>query len=63
MTLSRSKGVVYDTCADTDCNGCCTSNSTPNNGGGNLIDIESYTLDRFGYGGWDHVEWVCLDCE
>ena len=45
---SGSKSIrvtVLDTCADSDCNGCCTQNK------GNataLIDIEKYTHQRFG---------------
>jgi hypothetical protein len=51
---------VYDMCADSDCNGCCTQNA--NAGGiGFLIDIEKYTMQRFGSGS-GVVEWMCLDC-
>lgn len=45
---SGSKSIrvtVLDTCADSDCNGCCTQNR------GNaaaLIDLEKYTYQRFG---------------
>lgn len=45
---SGSKSIrvtVLDTCADSDCNGCCTQNK------GNaaaLIDLEKYTYQRFG---------------
>jgi hypothetical protein len=49
---------VYDVCSDSDCNGCCTRNATET---GFLIDLEKYTMERFG----SHdgvVEWVCLDC-
>jgi hypothetical protein len=49
---------VYDMCADSDCDGCCTQNSKKH---GFLIDIESYTMDRFGHGDGT-VEWKCLDC-
>lgn len=49
---------VYDMCADSDCNGCCTENSKET---GFLIDIEKYTMDRFGSGS-GIVEWRCLDC-
>ena len=49
---------VYDMCADSDCNGCCTKNSKKT---GFLIDIESYTMDRFGHGDGT-VQWKCLDC-
>jgi hypothetical protein len=51
--------VVYDSCADTDCSGCCTRNSRET---GFLIDLEVHTADRFGvYDGI--VEWACLDCD
>jgi hypothetical protein len=49
---------VYDVCSDNDCNGCCTRNAAET---GFLIDLEKYTMERFG----SHdgvVEWVCLDC-
>ncbi|XP_037046948.1 uncharacterized protein LOC119081817 [Bradysia coprophila] len=49
---------VYDMCADSDCNGCCTRNSQNT---GFLIDIEKYTKERFGSGS-GIVEWKCLDC-
>lgn len=52
--------VVYDKCADSDCDGCCTLNSQ---GTGFLIDIESYTRARFQNFGSGVVEWRCLDCE
>lgn len=41
---------VYDLCSDSDCDGCCTQNLGPVNSDGNryLIDIESYTMARFG---------------
>jgi hypothetical protein len=51
--------VVYDSCADSDCSGCCTRNSRET---GFLIDLEVHTADRFGV----HegvVEWACLDCD
>ncbi len=38
---------VYDECSDSDCNGCCTQNLA---GDGYLIDIEKYTMERFGSG-------------
>ena len=50
---------VYDKCADSDCNGCCTANSRET---GFLIDLESYTKERFG-SGHGIVEWTCLDCQ
>jgi hypothetical protein len=36
---------VLDTCADSDCSGCCTRNA--NQGGGMLIDLEVNTAKRF----------------
>ena len=51
--------VVYDMCADSDCDGCCTQNSRET---GFLIDIESYTAERFGSGD-GVVQWACLDCQ
>ena len=53
------EATVYDMCADSDCNGCCTQNSSET---GFLIDIEKYTMERFG-SGEGIVEWQCLDCE
>jgi hypothetical protein len=51
---------VYDMCADSDCSGCCTENA--NAGGvGFLIDIEKYTMQRFGSGD-GVVNWYCVDC-
>lgn len=43
---------VYDLCSDSDCDGCCTRNLGPINADGNryLIDIEKYTMERFGSG-------------
>ena len=52
--------VVYDKCADSDCDGCCTKNAGKV---GFLIDIESYTRARFNNYGSGVVEWTCLDCE
>lgn len=54
-------GVVYDLCADSDCNGCCTQNASQN-GLDFLIDIESHTKERFGSSS-GIVNWECLDCE
>lgn len=54
---------VYDKCADSDCEGCCTKNAGEL---GFLIDIESYTCERLSgtKDGCDGViEWTCLDCE
>jgi hypothetical protein len=50
---------VYDMCSDSDCNGCCTANSRQT---GFLIDIESFTRDRFGADD-GVVDWACLDCK
>lgn len=55
--------VVYDKCADSDCDGCCTQNAGQL---GFLIDIESYSCERLtgDKEGCDGVvEWTCLDCE
>ena len=49
---------VYDECADSDCSGCCTQNAGSI---GFLIDIEKYTMQRFGSGD-GVVDWTCLDC-
>ena len=57
--------VVYDKCADSDCNGCCTANANQH-GYGFLIDIESYSCERFTGRAGDcdgAVQWTCLDCE
>ena len=54
---------VYDKCADSDCEGCCTQNAGEL---GFLIDIESYTCERLSgtKDGCDGViEWTCLACE
>jgi hypothetical protein len=50
--------VVYDMCSDADCDGCCTRNMSET---GFLIDMESFTADRFGREG-GVVEWACIDC-
>jgi hypothetical protein len=50
---------VYDMCSDSDCSGCCTENAQPS---GNLIDVEKYTVERFGVTPDGEVEWTCLDC-
>ncbi len=54
--------VVYDKCADSDCDGCCTQNAGQL---GFLIDIESYSCKRLVENGDCDgvVEWTCLDCE
>jgi hypothetical protein len=51
---------VYDECSDSDCEGCCTDNSKET---GFLIDIEKYTMERFGGYGDGLVEFACLDCD
>ena len=51
--------IVYDMCSDTDCDGCCTENCSET---GFLIDIEKYTMERFGSGD-GIVQWKCLDCD
>jgi hypothetical protein len=51
---------VYDMCADSDCSGCCTRNADEG-GIGFLIDIEKYTMERFGSGS-GVVDWQCLNC-
>jgi hypothetical protein len=50
--------VVYDECADADCDGCCTRNANRN--GGFLIDIEIATYMRLGVPEGP-IEWACLD--
>ena len=47
---------VYDTCADSDCDGCCTENQGTAD---QLIDIESYTAARWGVGD-GAIEWADL---
>ena len=49
---------VYDMCSDSDCDGCCTENASET---GFLIDLESYTAQRFGASD-GIVDWTCLDC-
>lgn len=64
-TLRLKKGTrtidakVYDMCADSDCDGCCTDNASET---GFLIDIEKYTKARFNGIGQGVIEWTCLDC-
>ena len=60
MNGSTIDAVVYDKCADSDCDGCCTENAGEI---GFLIDIEKYTRERFDGNGDGVVEWTCLDCE
>jgi hypothetical protein len=47
---------VYDECADSDCSGCCTQNK---GSADELIDIESYTDDRWGVPD-GRIEWADL---
>ena len=47
---------VYDTCADSDCDGCCTRNQRDAD---QLIDLESYTDARFGIQD-GRIEWADL---
>ncbi|RYZ96738.1 MAG: hypothetical protein EOO68_16380 [Moraxellaceae bacterium] len=43
----RITAKVYDGCSDSDCDGCCTQNL---GGDGYLVDLEKYTMQRFGSG-------------
>jgi hypothetical protein len=47
---------VYDTCGDADCSGCCTENKRD---AAELIDIESYTDQRWGVQD-GRIEWADL---
>jgi len=47
---------VLDTCADSDCSGCCTQNK---GSADELIDVESYTNDRWGVDDGP-IEWADL---
>lgn len=47
---------VLDTCADSDCSGCCTQNQGDAD---QLIDLESYTNDRWGVED-GQIEWADL---
>ena len=47
---------VYDTCGDADCDGCCTQNKGDKD---ELIDIESFTDQRFGVGDGE-IQWADL---
>jgi hypothetical protein len=64
-TLRLKKGgkqidaIVYDMCSDSDCSGCCTQNSKST---GFLIDIEKYTMAKFGNQGDGTVDWACVNC-
>jgi hypothetical protein len=50
---------VVDLCSDSDCDGCCTRNAAAT---GFLLDLESYTAERFGVYDADSVDWMCIDC-
>jgi hypothetical protein len=47
---------VIDECRNTDCGGCCTTNSQPS---GNLIDLESFTDMRWGVPD-EQIDWADL---
>lgn len=47
---------VYDTCGDSDCNGCCTKNKGSKDA---LVDLEKYTNQRWGLGDGS-IEWADL---
>lgn len=47
---------VYDTCSDSDCDGCCTENRGRAD---QLIDVESYTEKRWGVADGP-IEWADL---
>lgn len=47
---------VYDTCADSDCDGCCTENQGDAD---QLIDLEHYTNERWGVED-GQIEWADL---
>jgi hypothetical protein len=47
---------VYDTCGDDDCDGCCTENKGDAD---ELIDLESYTNDRYGIDD-GQIQWADL---
>lgn len=47
---------VLDTCGDADCDGCCTQNKGDAD---ELIDLESYTNDRFGIDDGE-IQWADL---
>lgn len=53
-----TEAVVYDMCADSDCDGCCTENIFAT---GFLIDMEIHTSEQFGKDS-GIVEFTCLDC-
>jgi hypothetical protein len=47
---------AYDTCGDSDCNGCCTQNKGSADA---LIDIESFTNARWGVAD-GNIQWADL---
>ncbi len=47
---------AYDACSDSDCDDCCTKNLWNND---YLIDIEEYTMQRFGSWEWDVEFQIC----
>ncbi len=47
---------VYDTCADSDCDGCCSENRGSADA---LVDLEKYTNERWGLPDGD-IEWADL---
>ena len=48
---------VLDTCADSDCSGCCTRNQGKAD---QLIDLEKYTAQRWGIPETAAIEWADL---
>jgi hypothetical protein len=52
---------VYDMCSDSDCSGCCTTNARQN-GLNFLIDVEKYTMQRFGTGEGIVEFQICPTC-
>jgi hypothetical protein len=63
-TGATMEAVVLDTCANSDCDGCCSRNAKK--GGGTLIDLEYNTAKRFWapgpVEGLKEIQWKCLDC-
>jgi hypothetical protein len=58
-TKNKAKTIVVtvlDTCGDSDCGGCCTENK---GSADQLIDVESYTNDRWGVSD-GAIEWADL---
>jgi hypothetical protein len=48
---------VLDTCADSDCEGCCTNNK---GNADQLIDVEKFTALRWGVDDNERIEWADL---